>query len=1361
MADRRPLKILNQATSQMTRWREAPAPNDVKVDGRSLAQLLAFGAQYGALITFYDLTDRANGDWSIFFRQDPSIALALVASLDVPSIGRELRREIEDLKHIHGIVRQLEALRRIIDAILKLVRILDNGAQVPGQAGHGLAKAIAYEIGSSLATELQNFAIHTTAIAPEPELRADLDGLSDIWGIARRAPGSDDNRIALSDEWIKIIIAALEDLVAALIAALTRLSAQARDMLDASLEAQGHAPQSALYDAFAKLFAHAQNSVNTFPRRLVEYYYGTVLKQDSRREAPDQVYLTFTPAKDVAETAVPKATVFPAGTDADGTAINYAADRSLAVYDSAVTALHTLRVTATQVLSGVVTLSDKPPPIAQAFPPFGAAEAGTSGSLVSSLATLGFAVASDTLMLTAGAREVTLKLAVGAKSWKALQPRLAPLARQLGLTTEATLALVLQASFTLSYSTAGGWMPVPGYTVAPDSGTSDVVMDLKFTLADGASPFVALSTTPPDANATPPAEGSPVPSETLPVLMASLIQSLVTLVNGQVSTQVYPYTILSEVALASLTIHAKVDGFAALTLTTPNGPADLTQPFPTLGSPPVQNGALSIGAPELFAKRLDTLTLSNGWYGIPTNSTGFSGYYEAYVEDADGNPLEPPIDNRTFLSTLTVQNPGLWTLGAPKIIKGDDDSYYLFQTKAGDAAPDPHGKLRDSTVFDKLPVETNKPKPQYDPTLSAIVLTLTQPPYAFGDTLYARNVIAAALRETSLAAACAQKCAQGIPIIEMKALADAIDAAQAVNSDTPDKQYRQAIADQVAKLLSQMTGTALKLIDDAIGKRPDLDAALSGGQGSAEVPTDDLFAQDTASNLTAADVARNLAQWLDKNSAVLPPPALARVRRIVTAQDGIITAAADAAKASLSMARPKMAAALLSAKSLVLIADPVKDCIAACMGADPAKSYPNAPWLPMTGALTLNYTATSVLPGEAVVAQDTYYYLQPFDGVAVVAWSGDEVPLLEPQPESGALFIGLSGRPEYLTLLMQVTAGAHGFSSDPPPVAWAQQSADSWTPLTPPETLQGNGTEGTSTTSSLQNTGIVSLKLAPPPDGSDTLWLKLSIANGADTFPLLAAVTTNAVTASWIGPAGAEDLGLKPLPAGTIAAADPPLADIGTTDQPLPSFGGHPLLMHRPFWMWMAERLRHKDRAIQGWDYARLALSEFPTLWQAQQQEDGRHVPGHVDVIVVAGPATPNISDTTEPLADQSLLEEIGAMTKARCSIFVTLQIDNPRYVRITVTADIVFSPDDTVAAWTKKLNAELIAWLSPWEPDPALGPRPADYTSDFAVADFVRGRPYVVAIMTLSLSYDPPDETAWCYLTSALEHQLTGELAS
>lgn len=1400
MTSQSPRKILNQATTQADRWRDAPAPGRVKVDGRSLAQLLAFAAQYGALINFYDLSDNPDGDWTIFFASDPSIALALLAGLDASALDAEFRRQIEALKAARGFEQRLKALRRVIAAIIRLVRILDNAHRSAGDAVSSAARAVRWEISTALAAPVQRFAVHASVVATEDGSGPDLAGLSSAWGLDGMGTRGGADPTALGSDWIDTIVAVLEDVVAALIAALQRLSEKAAQMLVLSLDSEGHAPQSALYDAFAMLFRHAQANVNRFPRRLVEFYYGDVLKQKSRAQVPDQVYLTFTPAKDVEEADVPKATHFLAGTDAAGQNIDYAAERSLAVYDSAVSALRLLRVSEdtlgaasgkisvrAQALSGVVALADKPPVIAEPFPPFGDPAVGTKGVLTMSAATLGFALASPTLMLTGGSRIVTLKLKVGPQSLTALMPLLKAIGDKAGgLPPMKVLTETLKAGFALSYSTAGGWIAIAGYDVAQTGTVVDrpaVTLEMSFKLDSDAAPFVALETTPPDKSATPPDPGSQVPSETLPVLMAKLKQERVVLGGGGTTIAVYPYSVLSQLALDGLEIAVDVGDFDKLLFMTPNGPADQSQPFALLGSPPVQAGSLAIAAEELFVKRIDDLHIAVDWYGLPATATGFKGYYQGYVVDLDGNSPPPGtvlFDNASFRVDIAVDKPGLWKIDPPEQTKPPEPwPPYLFRTTANDPTPKPDVKVLPTTDFDGLNVVKPDPKedppPYYDPAKSAVTITLTEPPYAFGDTLYARNVMAAALRETSLAAACSQQCADKCkPPQEIVALTALADDIQKAANGASDADYRQAVQGALAKALPQMTGTALKFIGDGLDKlQQTVDAAqgaalrknLSQAVAGETAAKPDLFSKNGDALGGPAGVVANLAKWLDALDGTLgakSDPAFQRARSVLSAAQQLIAAAKDSTQAAPSAERATFGAALLGAKALLTTPDDqcLKDCIAKCLGSDPSKSFPNAPWLPMASAVTLDYGAASAFPpapDDALI--ETFYYLEAFDQVAPVDWTAasGEVPLLPAIPEQGALLIGLSGTPVDLTLLFQMTAGPQGWSSNPPSIAWAQKAAGGWTPLTPPDTLQGDGTNG------LQNSGIVSLALAPPPQGDDLLWLKLGVAQDADAFPLLAGLTTNALTAAWVGPGGAASLG-TPLPAGTITASDPKLDDIATIDQPLQSFGGRPRVVLRPFWMWMAERLRHKDRGIQDWDYARLALAEFPTLWQVAvvpaHVDDATAAPGCVTVVPVAGPSTPNIGDPREPVADPTLLGEIGALLKTRISPFITLDIANPRYVRITVTADVVFSADDTVAAWIKRLNQELVAWLSPWPPTETLGPRPSDYYSEFAIAEFIRNRPYVVAILSFALSYDPTvaDDT-WCYLTSSNKHELSGEL--
>ncbi|HYE53170.1 MAG TPA: baseplate J/gp47 family protein, partial [Azospirillaceae bacterium] len=704
------------------------------------------------------------------------------------------------------------------------------------------------------------------------------------------------------------------------------------------------------------------------------------------------------------------------------------------------------------------------------------------------------------------------------------------------------------------------------------------------------------------------------------------------------------------------------------------------------------------------------------------------------------------------------------------------------------------------TAFTGLPVVPAAPPNYYDPAASRLRLALADPPYAFGDTLYPRNVMNAALQEAPMASACSElcagKCAEDGEVAQQAA---ALDGVEAANADASAGKYREKLADAVERAVTQLTGAALKWVDAAFGAAEDAgdaappdqtdnsegcgtggsNGAGKGGPGKGtvarlranlrraleEVPDRDegllawLASFGREEEPTAEEVAANLTRWIDANGGKLgdaAAPHLGRARTLMSAAGTLTDAHAAAADRPASVARPQMASALMTARSTLSAPheDCLQTCIDGCMGSQATKGYPNQPWLPSCAALRVTYTAAASLPGGDLSGDGRFYRLLPFGGTQAADWTAGDVPLLEPVEAEGTLLVGLGGAAPLLTLLFQMTPGPAGWSGDPPAIAWSYRTAGGWTGLEPPDGLQGDGTNG------LQNSGIATLGLSGAVPGDDGLyWVRLSVARGADAFPLLSGVAPNAVEAGWVGPGGADTQG-HPLPAGTITAAAEPLDGIAAVDQPLPSFGGRPEERGEAFHMWMAERLRHKDRAIQGWDYARLALAASPALWQVAVVPAEAGTAGSVRLVVVPGPATPGVTDTTEPLADPDELGAVADLIRARCSPFVTLTVENPPYVRVKVTAEVVFRDTDTAAAWSGRLNEELVAWLSPW-PAPELGPRPSDYYTAYAVAAFIRHRAYVVAVLSLSLSYDPPEALdGWCYLTSALQHDLSGKTA-
>lgn len=1359
-------RILNGATSQDDREAGAPAPDKVAVDGRSVAQLIAFAARYGALVNFYDLHDAQTGDWVQFFAADEAVTLATHAALDLPRIERDLQRELArartDRRRLGGVV----------TVLARLLAILDRSPVEPDDAEAHLR--------------------HPDTLGRQDPLTDPLRRLHGHLGSDRLADAL--GRRGGDGRWNDSLFEILDDIAVTLITALRRGYPAAIAALDLSLARSGHAPQAALWNTFATLFDEARTELNGFPRRLVDFYYGEVLQQHGVAAQPDTLFLTFTPAQPADQSSVPRGARFPAGTDADGAAIDYAADTALEVTPAKVIGLSVHRVTpppavtsgavvsttpSPAVLTGDVVLDPSAPETIKPFPMFGGGLEDQTGSLKMKAASLGFSISSPTLTLAGGARSITLGLVVVSHDFGSnAGPPPGQVAALLNLAE--LVALSMQQTFALYYSTAGGWIEVDHFTVTPHLAREDGQDSrfvIRFDLPADAPPLVSLDTKP--AAAPPPgllpADTFPDPQHT-PTVIGNLRADAASTPAAMQLAALKQDMALRRLEIGAVTIDVAVGGLSGVKLSTPNGPADTSQNFALFGLPPARGAALDITAPELFVKAIETLSVAISWAGLPVTSTGFKGYYQDYVLDADGKISPAPLfDNRSFRASFSMVNPGPWTVAA------DAPSLPLFATEpltltampgpvpsvsmapppsaTSLPEPDPAAPLAPDILLQVPVAPVASDPPYYDPKTSALRLTLVEPPYAFGNILYTSNLMAAST-------ALGQAAVGGLPNggHDGKGALGALGRLAKTNGEAPEKTWAATVDPAIDAALSAMTGEALVAVRQAIAKNggtadtqakylASLDAALADVTTHSGSLWQRLTARGVAPGQPAAVLA-NLVGWLDANQAGFGAGAtvpLKQARNILDAASAIAAAQAASAGQPVAVARPNMAAAAQLALTALM-----------------PPSMPNPPWLPMASALTLNYTAharyrstpapsarqddvplanalvSPAVPGEAVA----FMHVEPFDKAKSPTTTG-AVGLLPAVDPHDALYIQLSQPVDQVALLFILAAGADGWWSKAPPIEWSQHADGKWQPVS----LLGDGTNN------LSNSGIITLQLLPDQPPDKAIRLRVRALGDTTNAPLVKAVIANALTASWVGPGGAATLGM-PLAPKTISKSLTNLTNIGSIEQPMQSFGGRPPATGAAFQMWMAERLRHKGYGVTGWDYARMVLEAEPSLWQvavvpATDGATGLPAPGDVWIVAVAGKNTPNVVDPTTPLVDLTMLSDIGDLLKRSASPFINFAVTNPPYLRLKVTAECDFSDGDTPDFWRIQLDSDLKSWLSPWH-DPRLGPRPKNYYTRRAVAEFVRHRPYVKGIISLEIAPEKDDAgLGWYYLTSATEHDI------
>jgi hypothetical protein len=231
--------------------------------------------------------------------------------------------------------------------------------------------------------------------------------------------------------------------------------------------------------------------------------------------------------------------------------------------------------------------------------------------------------------------------------------------------------------------------------------------------------------------------------------------------------------------------------------------------------------------------------------------------------------------------------------------------------------------------------------------------------------------------------------------------------------------------------------------------------------------------------------------------------------------------------------------------------------------------------------------------------QHRFFHLHPFGHARPEAASVAPWLLLPKLPGEGALYIGLEAvdLPAVINLLFQVAEGTADADAERRPPYWQYLAADGWRPR-PGETnaepfLLADDTDG------LNRSGIIRFRLPAaaadqhPEMPTGRHWLRATIDFYRRSVCDIIDVQTQAVQAVRVLESdGADDPG-RPLPSDTVSGLSPRRPEIRTVRQPYSSQGGRSPESDAGFYTRVSERLRHKQRALMGWDVERPAAGSL------------------------------------------------------------------------------------------------------------------------------------------------------------------------
>lgn len=1396
-------------------------PGYAEVDGRSFPQLLSFAVKYGSLINFYNLENKIDGDWVNFFLTDPVMVLASIEMMDLAEAEAAFARLKEMTLAERDNAEKFELLRATFRAVLALPLRVDQWLRAvdlsprSGETGRMLRQELVAEIEGGLSAQLRKLKAYDEGAAPAlgSAIGLNYSEFLPIWDLGGICPDSSIYKGRRYNRKIDHAVPYLDPIFFSFISAIGNFKLFAEANLSAALETGDHKPQIGLYIAFVRLFHYAQRTINTMSSRYVDFYYRDILREKHRGAIPDSVYLNFVLAEEegVLNTTVPRGALFPAGQDSDGTDILYAADKSLVVSAAQIAQLLTLRV-----VYGSLFVDEGSPPHEEdrdePAPPvvreilgskifgaqaqaeaagstttaqspwatFGEDAAGTTSTEITEPASLGFGVASPYLLLAGGQRTIDLRIRyTQAFQETVLDPLLKRIAEETGLSESEAFAVLLKQSFTLYVSTAAGWLQVKSYVIDLFSRgpLDDPSFGLRFELPPSAPSIAGFN---PESNqeadqetaalvTDDPVVNASNPSPQLPTLKAYLRQQPARLSGPAGDASVYPLSVLTGMPITAFDIGVAVAELADLQLSNTDGVIDTTSPFTVFGAMPVVGSYLSIQQRELFVKTLDCLQIQLVWFNLPQNSDGFKGYYKYYNIGVDGQPNPNLFDNQVFRGAITISNPGTWVIDDSAFgffSPPDGADVYLFRTEPGCEVqvPAPAAALCTSTGFDTLELAASMPPAYYDPAAGAIKLELTQPPYAFGNSLYSQNVLNAVIEDLPDTDRCKEKClAECGPLNRaMQCIQRCIDCLDGCDDfGAPDSESPPMSCEETC--LMNCVACLMKILVECVKPY----AAANEGLFDEETVRRVEASLEASSYLTEDQRAQAIQESLDECLllGIDSPPHFPNKCDLI--HEAILCVSQCAADCQQDQDVSCLKKCL--GKCLQKLSDAYDECLTVCMDSclslKKELRYPNEPYLPQAMSLTVSYSAhCSVAVSQATPACGAMFHLLPFGGYGPVENDERAQPTLLPvYSNPGNLYAGFSRLvpPQTLTMLFQMAASAGWNGSEElPPIRWDYLAENKWQPLEPSRILSD-------WTNGLRNSGIITLSLPSynpmkhtvlPPDNQ---WLRASVAKAPGQFPKTIAIYPQALTATWVNQGTTGEHLAQPLPPHTITSSVQELPDIDTINQPMESFGGRVRETDDTFQIRVGERLRHKDRAMLGWDYERLVLDRFPTIWKVQtlpaRDLQGGQRPGSVLVVIVPGPNSTQVVDPTTPTASSDTLNQIQAYLEGLTSSFVAVSVVNPIYVRIQVSTAVQFREDEDPGDSIKRLNDDLVQYLSPWFYDAERAAKEGRYASEDNISEFIQTRPYIEATDEIHFCYDPdPVTLPWYFLTSAAEHNIS-----
>ena len=385
---------------------------------------------------------------------------------------------------------------------------------------------------------------------------------------------------------------------------------------------------------------------------------------------------------------------------------------------------------------------------------------------------------------------------------------------------------------------------------------------------------------------------------------------------------------------------------------------------------------------------------------------------------------------------------------------------------------------------------------------------------------------------------------------------------------------------------------------------------------------------------------------------------------------------------------------------------------------------------------SMDYTASeNITSPDSSVEKHCFYHLTPF-GYYKPDLNGN-LSLIPHFGQQGELLIGIekAEAPVAVQLLFLLVDGSSNPLKNQEQVFWHYMDRNNqWKEFEKGRIIDG--------TINLTRSGIVSVNIPKEAGKSHTalptdhLWIRASVAQNTDAVCKVIDIQAQGALTELVKDEETEFRQI--LPSGSIAKLKNSDSAIKSINQPMDSNHGRIRESDSDYYVRVSERLRHKQRAKNIWDYEHLLLQEFPEIFKAKclnhtgfYEQSGSKVfcenyPGHVTVVCIPDLKEKSHINPLRPYTPVGLLTDISIFLEKIKNPFVTLHVVNPRFEEVQVEFEVRFHELMDEVFYRNLLDQEIEQFLCPWAFDFNQKITLGGSINKSSLINFVEERPYV-----------------------------------